>query len=229
MALLRGPVSYVRYQLDRPLTPAAQKKISDLLFEHRARELKLQASQLEQKVGWVPPFQEEGPRFGKHWDLSDCELSQGWLLKMRIESRSVPRELLSSLARERILEIEATTHEPLRGAARKDVLDELRNSLIERALPKISYVEAFLNQRGRLFLYCQSKTRQELFLDLFNKCFVRPLEAKLFAIEPPMLALSRKEWEHPDNVAESMRAIARLVPCPMVDTEQFSQTLPQFN
>ena len=115
-------------------------------------------------AGWVPP------RGIPNAPLVESVEGKHWLLKLTIESKSVPREVLTRHVDEEAAKIEdATGRKPSR-KQRKDIEAEVRLTLLPHAFPRRSSAQIWLSRElGLLMIDCGSSSRAEEIISMLVK------------------------------------------------------------
>lgn len=200
MSITGSSVSMTRYQLLGPKKRMNLSDLSDMLAKKQAKNVKISGVFKDLIYGWVRPIElcDESVSEHLHWDLSDCRIAEGYLLRIRIEKRQVPTKLMQLLLRERIAQKEAKSEEPISRKEKRSIKEELKNELVENCLPQIGYVDAFWNEKNRsVHLYSTTKRHQEIFESLFRETFLKDLDLSMVRVLPPLLGLleDKKDFE----------------------------------
>ena len=221
MGISKGSISLCRYRLIGAKL-ASPKQVEKYLQKFKSPPIKLDGPPKELKVGWVLPkglFPEE-ERYGDHWDLSDCLINDGYLLKLRMERRKVPSELVQ------LLYNQISTHDhhdkkKMKSKKKaKEMREELQETLLKQSLPVITYLEAHWKHDGNVTLFTTSKKSKEIFEEMFIKTFAKPLKALLVPISPPLMGMSAHNW---GKIAPTQKFIKRLEPV-LPSTQELSET-----
>jgi len=93
-------------------------------------------------VGWTPPRQEQGA-------LIESVGGQ-WIMKMMIETKSVPGSMVRKTADERAKEIEEQTGRRPKGKALKQLKEEITHELMPQAFPKQETITVWVDPKKRL-------------------------------------------------------------------------------
>ena len=104
MGIVSGTISITRFRVLGNLEMSL-KKINKNLQNYIGGDLLDTSHKAEQKASWVMPtgtIAGQDERDGDYWDMSDCELGEHYLLKLRIEKRKVPTEVLNQVAKKEI-------------------------------------------------------------------------------------------------------------------------------
>lgn len=195
MGFQNGSFSLTRYRVLGREKRLSIAELNAKFLSFQAGTLKLQNSTRELEYGWVLPDNPElddKREIEDSWTLSDCLYEDGILLRIRIEKRSVPQQLLNIVARKRWLqtkseEAEAKAEERVQ---KKQIVDEVKDELLRMSLPTLSYIDAFWkDQDDTVYLFSQGKSTRECFEDLFRKTFGSAHGLTLVRILPPVLGL----------------------------------------
>ena len=96
----------------------------------------------EKSIGWVPP------RGEAHGPLVESVAGQ-WILKLMIESKAVPGNVVRRKADERIAEIEAATGRKPGKKEKRDLMDDVLLSLLPQAFERQSTVLVWMDLENR--------------------------------------------------------------------------------
>lgn len=111
---------------------------------HVARFTECSASQ-EKSVGWVPP---RGDEYCAMVEIIDGQ----WLLKLMIETRTVPANVVRRKAQDQFDQIEATTGRKPGKKERREISEDVRLSLLPMAFSKQSSAQVWADPKAG-FLY----------------------------------------------------------------------------
>ena len=192
-----GGISLTRYRIIGGTNKPSLAQLNKNLKQWTASPLRLDGIYKELTYGWTRPQNpslEDAP-LNAHWDMSDCQVPEGFLLRFRIEKRQVPKSLLQLVLKEKI-EIEYDVKGKYPGHKRKKVLsEELQQELMSKCLPKVSYHDAlWQDDKQRVLVFGNSRQVLETFEVLFRESFAKPLKKNLIRISPPLAGLSEEEW-----------------------------------
>ncbi len=218
MSLQQGSFSLTRYRVVGRRKRLSIAELNQNLFSYQAAPITLKRAAREMTYGWVLPDNPEledaaGDRQDS-WDLSDCLFEDGILLRIRLDKKSVSSQLQQALVRQRWLDIEK--HEKTDAGAgkessrvqRKQILDQVKEELLELSLPTISFVEAYWkDQEDVVYLFSQSKMARDAFEELFRKTFGETHNLSLFRILPPLMGLTPEAWE---SLSEGSKLLEKL-------------------
>ena len=215
MGLQSGSVSLCRYRLLGAGKRHRLSQLGDLLESHKAGPLKLSGVHSEERVGWVRPVGLDNVELPPDapWDLTHCQVDDGFVLRLRIERRKVPATLLQLVYKQRFHEVEAKTGKTPGPKDRKDLREEVKKELMARALPTLAHLDAFWrDEEGELALFTTGKKARELFEGLFLKTFAQPLGQTLVRIDPPLMGLTRDQWEDSQVASETLGRLSLTTP-----------------
>lgn len=220
-----------RYRLlPGPETPRSLSlaRLNDLMAPHLAGEVRLKGVQKEELFGWVKPIALEkvagAPALDDptaHWDLSDCQVDDGLLLRLRLERRKVPAALLQLIYKRRLYELVAKGGKQPSPQARRDLRDEIQRDLLGQALPTLAHVDAYWRTRHEdILLFATGKKVRERFEALFNASFAEPLGYRLVSLDPPLQALSRDQWLDSDVASATLGRLSSTTPVAFAQQDQ---------
>lgn len=215
MGIHSGSLSLCRYRLvgERRFGPERLSTLNGMLEHYKAAPLKLTGVKKEEASGWVRPLgamtdmgADDDP--DASWDMTHCQVDDGFLLRFRIEKRRVPGTLLQLLYKQKYYAARNAGGKPPGPKARRDMKDELKLDLTGKALPQVAHVDAFWRERqGEVLLFATGKKLRETFEKLFAATFATPLELSLVRVEAPLMGLTATEWQ---DTAVAMPTLGRL-------------------
>lgn len=198
LAIHSGSISLCRYRLLGGSGRISLAKLSQCLGPHKAGPLKLSGVTKEELVGWVRPLGIEKTELPPDapWTMDDCQVDDGFVLRLRIEQRKVPAQLLQLIYKQRFFELQAKSGKTPGPKERRELKETLKTELMGRALPALSHLEAFWRDAtGELMLFTTGKKARQRFEQAFQQTFADPLDLTLVRIDPPLLGLSKDQWE----------------------------------
>lgn len=215
MGIQNGSLSLCRYRLlgagKRPSIGA----LNSMFEPHKAGPLKLKDVYREDICGWVRPVGLEKVDIpeGLSWDLSHCELDDGYLLRVRQERRRVPGSLIQLVYKQKFTEIETKSGKPPGPKERRDLKDQVKRELLGRALPSVTHIDGFWRDRlGELTLFATGKKQREAFEHLFQASFASPLGLTLVRLDPPLLGLTAEAWTDSDIARQTFGRLSSTTP-----------------
>jgi recombination associated protein RdgC len=209
-----GSISLTRYRV-LGLNNLSIAKLSKNFAPFQAKKIRFSGTAKPELVGWALPLISKADAISQndHWDMSHCRTDAGFALKVRLERRVVPQELLRIIFVERLEELENKSAKPLSRQEKKTMREALADELLEQALPTISYLDAMWDDlQGQVLLFTASKKARDLFENLFRKSFTEPHKGTLIRVAPPLMGLSDKEWMETSGLAEALERLASTVP-----------------
>lgn len=213
MGIQSGSMSMTRYQYitKNKITIA---KLNTNLVRYQSKKLRLTHSTNAEKMGWVLPDGIEDDLTNlSHWDMSHCQVTDGFLLKIRVEKKTVSPELHALIYRNRWHSLNKSKPEGVSRAEKKALKDEIRAELLSKSLPSISYIDAFWNtDTSEILLFTTSKHKRELFQKLFRETFTEATPGTLQVIEAPLLGFSSNDWLDPNQSKKTIDRLSLLVP-----------------
>ena len=149
----------------------------------------------EKSVGWIPP---RGEAYGP---LVESVGGQ-WIMKLMIESKAVPGNVVRRKADERITEIEAATGRKPGKKEKRDIMDDVLMSLLPQAFARQSTVVVWMDlENRRLVLNAGSQGKSdEVMSALMNVMgglsvsLIQTVTSPQAAMTQWLLAPSEDEW-----------------------------------
>jgi hypothetical protein len=227
MTIYSGQINVTRYKVMRPDTdkkrPVPHATLNKAAAEWKAPPLtalldeKKGASAREMTAGWVAPegisavkewrngVDEAGlaNRDESSWDLSMGAVNDGIMLRVRIDRRRVPAALVNAVYKHKL-----GAEETVKGGRRKrlaraerDALKQhVRDTLVSRALPSFTFVDAFWRESaGEMLVFTTSEPALKSFEELFARTFGAAASVSLTRIQPPMTAAPEEFWASSKN------------------------------
>ncbi len=217
MSLHQGGFSLTRYRVLGRQKNLSVAELNRDFFGFQAAPISLNRSAYELRCGWElplnPELEDSLPQREK-WDISDCLFEDGILLRFRIERKTVPAQLLQAIVRQRWQDKEKPEEDeqPAR-ALKKQVHDEVREELLQLALPSISFVDAYWKDQDDLvYLFSQSKMARDCFEELFRKSFGQAHDLSLFRVLPPLLGIAKEQLHQVPQQSESFERLVMTTP-----------------
>lgn len=215
MGLISGSLSMTRYKVLGLKKSVTMAELNDCLLPMQSKSLRLSGVLREQSFGWVRPTSTEPLPLSEtdHWDLSECRAGDGFVLRIRVERRAVPSRLLQLVLKERILKKEAKRAKPLSRNERRQIMEDTKKELVERALPNLSYIDVYWRERhGSVYVLTQSKRALAIFEELFRKTFGEPLDLSTFQMTPPLNTIPSNLWRASGAEDPYLKRLALTIP-----------------
>lgn len=195
MSVHQGSFSISRYRVVGRKKNLSIAELNKNLPKHRLMPFSLNKTPTELSFGWDAPWGDLETK-GKHWDMSDCQVDDGFWLRVRTEKRTVSHQLLQLVVsgeEQKILA--ASDTETISRKKRKELLEDSRRELLKQTLPTIRYFEAFWKDKeDTIFLFSTSKANRSIFEELFRKTFGSVHELSIVLMTPPLLGIDEKVW-----------------------------------
>jgi DNA recombination-dependent growth factor C len=194
--------------------------LNELFAAYRSGPVKLSGVTREEVVGWVRPLGLDmvGDEVEDVWDLTHCEIDEGFLLRMRIERRKAPAQLIQMIYKQRFLAHQRESGKAPGPKLRKELKEQVKMELTTRALPQLAYVDAFWRDReGELMLFATGKKLRDTFQRLFHETFATALGLTLVSIDPPLMGLARDAWEDSAVASETLGRLSLATPMAIAD------------
>ncbi len=217
MGIQSGTVSLSRFRLLNTEKSYKLNELNPLLENYRSGPISLKKIGKELSFGWVRPLGLDDIELppDAHWDMSHTRVGDGYMLRLRMEKRSVPAPLVQILYKQEIYKFESESGKLPGRKERTQIKDDLKRELLSKALPAISHIDAYWNEkRSDLTVFSTSKAAKTAFIDLFSKSFGDSLGITVVPIEPPLLGLSNDQWEDADSAEETLELMQQTSPLP---------------
>lgn len=198
MSVHQGSFSLTRYRLIGGAGSFKYKQLNEELGRYQARPIRLKGVHKPTHYGWVRP---QGPvddnlPTEEQWDMADCRVGDGYLLRIRVEKRKIPAQLLNIVFKKRLQQRLKGRKEPLGRKDRQELLEGVKGELLDQCLPAISYVEAFWDEPKReVVVFTTARSSLTIFEELFRKTFSDHLGLAMVRIMPPLQGLTHEEWQ----------------------------------
>lgn len=180
MGIYNGTVAFQRYLVHGGPRKLTISSLSDLLAPFKAPSLKLDQSAKSERVGWVRPLTPDSADAGLDdsiWDISDCIVGGGVLLRMRTERRKVPSTLLQMIYKQKIAEYYQESGKPLTRPERQKLKNDITHDLMRRSLPQVTFTDLLWKLEAKeLFVFSRSKGACDRALQLFDETFTKELK-----------------------------------------------------
>lgn len=214
MGLASGAMSMTRYKV-LGLSKPSLTDLNQGIAPFKAKPLSLEGNQKPEIAYWVLPNLPDLEREGDYWDMSDCQTEGGYVMRIRIEKRSVPGELLKSLHKEHLQALAKTLERRPSRVESRQAKEQLKEELLGKALPTIRFIDLFWSeQTDEITVFTTSKNSCSVFEHIFRKSILTPLGGELVCLVPPLFGLDEMDWKGHSQRAES---IGRLVPATLAD------------
>ena len=216
----------IHFEKRRPTHSWSQ--LNKLLDPWKAPPVSLERKLAPEIAGWVFPsgskalamMADEDLPPDHPWDLEMCSVQGVTLLRLRIEKRQVPNQLLQELYRHEIYQHVAKFGQNPKPAEKKQIKQDLQNQLTRRALPSIQYVDGlwFIDDQ-KLWVMSTGKRQRDVFKDYFTKTFLAPLQGVALETTAPLMALKNltdpADSEQSTLASETLKLLSSTVPVSM--------------
>ena len=183
MGIYSGTVAFNRFRIMGLGKKPTISRLSELLDNFKAPVLKIDGPPRAEAIGWVRPLTPQDPDVlgeDSHWDISDCQITGGTMLRVRYERRKIPMSLLQMLYKQKLSEHIKSTGKNMGRADRQKLKEDIAGDLLRRTLPQIQFTDVlWRDKENELYIYSGSKTACERVLNLFNQTFASELDCSL--------------------------------------------------
>ncbi len=210
MGIYNGSVSFSRYRVFSSGKRPTIARLSELLDSFKAPKLKIDGSPKAELIGWVRPLTPQDKDLAdtdSHWDISDCQVSGGLMMRVRYERRKIPASLLQMLYRQKIAEHTVANGKPMGRLERQKLKEDIASDLLRRTLPQVQFTDVlWRDDEQELLIFSGSKSVSERILQLFGQTFGDELDLLVTRLN------ATTSWiEHEDSVTR-MSALAKTEP-----------------
>ena len=193
MGIYQGGFGLTRYRVLGSVGKQSIETLSEYVQKSLAPKIKIDGPVRQEAIGWVRPLtlsDEETVSEDSHWDFSDCQVDDGYLLRVRFEMRKVPSSLIQTLYRTKIRDHLQKTGKAMPRKDRQEYKQSLVQDLTKRCLPIIQFTDAYWRiDQNELHVYSTSVKERERFETLFLKTFGTGLGIQLFKLSGPQVFL----------------------------------------
>jgi DNA recombination-dependent growth factor C len=178
MGALNGSISVRRYRIVDPLPDGVRQKFVRGVRAHAFAPLDNKGDQ-ERSVGWVSMLNHDDTDLRADKIFFVCAGGEQLRLALRIDVLKPPPAEVRRQLQTRAAAMEAEQGRPLSRREKSALKDEIVRLLRQRTLPRVRVVDVVWNvDSGRLYLWSQTKSVNELFIDQFVKSFGLRLEVE---------------------------------------------------
>jgi DNA recombination-dependent growth factor C len=210
MGIYNGSVSFSRYRVVLGGKSPSIKQLSELLDPFKAPKLKIDGSPKAETIGWVRPLTPQDKDLidsDSHWDMSDCQVTGGLMLRVRYERRKVPSSLLQMLYRQKLAENTTGDSKPLGRLERQKLKESIAADLLRRTLPQIQFTDVlWRDNEQELLIFSASKTVSERILQLFAQTFGEDLNLLVSRLN------AASSWIEQDDSPARLARLAKTEP-----------------
>ena len=180
MSIYQGGFSVSRFKLIGDYKGNISE-LDEAIRKNRLKPFKLgQSVRKEIQYGWVQASVpgDESEDNGDQWSISDGQLADSFLLRMRIDKRMIPRALLQNLYTDALKKGENQSKSGrLSRQDKKQILQDLKEELLGVSLPNMSFLDGLWKvDENLLYVFTTGKRNLALFEDLFRKTFCKAFD-----------------------------------------------------
>ena len=183
MGIYNGSLAFTRYKVLGDLGKSSIASLSKLLKPFVAPPITLDGPAKPELVGWVRPLthsDEEIVSEDSHWDMSDCQVSNSYLMRLRYERRKVPASLVQMMYKQKLRDHLKNTGKNMPRTERQEFKEKLMQDLLKRTLPQVTYTDIlWRSDEQELMVFSSSKTVRQRVEQLFHQTFGKPLDLSL--------------------------------------------------
>jgi DNA recombination-dependent growth factor C len=210
MGIYSNSVTFSRYRVIVPGKPPTIAKLSQLLDAFKAPKLSLDGLPKAESIGWTRPpaaDAQDDMVYDSHWDMSDCQVSEGFMMRVRYERRRVPMSLLQMLFGQKLAEATAEKGQPLGRLERRRLKESTAAHLARRALPEVQFTDVLWRDASHeLLIFSASKSGVERVVQLFVQTFGTELNMLISRLTPTT------SWIDDDDSSVRLTKLAKTGP-----------------
>jgi recombination associated protein RdgC len=212
MGIYNGTVAYNRFRVIGTGKKHTIARLSSLLDPFKAPTLRIDGTPKAEIVGWVRPLTPQDASIigdDAHWDISDCQVASGIMLRLRYERRKIPTSLLQMLFKQELAKSNKATGKNMGRQERQKLKEEIAAELLRRTLPQIQFVDALWKDTdNELLVFTSSKGATDRVLQLFNQTFANELDLSLSTLNTTAAWIESDESDaRLDRIAKTEPAI----------------------
>lgn len=215
MGIYQGSLAFTRYRVLGNPGKTTIASLSKLLAPFIAPPLKMDGPTKPESMGWVRPLtatDEEAVSDDSHWDMSDCHIDDGFLMRLRYERRKIPASLMQMLFRGKIREHLQKAGKPMPRAARQELKQQLMTDLLKRTLPVIQFTDVLWKEReGLLLVFSTSKSVRQRVEQMFHETFGTKLDLSLMKLDAPMTFLGDEDADE-NELSKKLSRLEKMEP-----------------
>lgn len=199
MGIYQGTLAFTRYRVVGELAKASHASLSKHLAGYRAPKLRITDAlpSKPESIGWIRPLiatDEDAVSEDSHWDMADCAVDGGYLLRIRYERRKVPTMILQTLFRSKIREHLQKTGKAMPRQERQELKQQLMTDLTKRTLPVIQFTDVLWREDdSELYVFATSKSARQRAEQLFHQTFGDPLNLSLLRLDGTLAFLDDED------------------------------------
>jgi hypothetical protein len=187
MSVYSGSLAITRYRVVGDPGRTTNASLSKLLDAFRASPIKFDGPAKPESIGWVRPLTPNDAEISgedAHWDMTDCRVRDGYLLRSRYERRKVSSALLNMLYRNKLDAHLQKTGKTMRRDERQKLKHEIVLDLTKRTLPSLQFTDVFWrDEASELIIFSTSKSVRQRIEQLFYQTFGSKLDLSLIRID----------------------------------------------
>lgn len=180
MGIYNGTVAYNRFRVISAGKKPSINRLSELLDAFKSPALKIDGTPKSELIGWVRPLTPQDPDVlgeDAHWDISDCQVTGGIMLRIRYERRKVSAGLLQMLYKQQLTNHLKSTGKNMGRVDRQKLKEQIGTDLLKRTLPQITFTDLlWKDSESELYIFSGSKAVAERSLQLFHQTFGNELD-----------------------------------------------------
>ena len=211
MGIYQGSLSFTRYRVLGETEKLTIAELSKLIKPFLAAPLRIDGPVKPESIGWVRPLtasDEELVGEDSHWDLSDCQVENGYLMRLRYERRRVSPNIMQMLYKQSLRDHLKKSGKNMPRAERQ----KLKDDLMGRTLPQLQFIDLHWQDADReLIIFTTGKAARQRAEQLFHQTFCDKLDLSLVRLDGCLAFLGDESVEE-DDLAQRLRQWSAVEP-----------------
>lgn len=215
MSIYNGSLALTRYKVLGDVSKSSIASLSKLLKPFVAPPITLEGPVKPERIGWVRPLTQSDEDIvseDSHWDMSDCHISDSYLMRLRYERRKVPASLVQMMYKQKLRDHLKQTGKNMPRAERQEFKATLMQDLLKRTLPQVTYTDVlWRSEQHELMVFSSSKTIRQRVEQLFHQTFGKSLDLSLVRFDGTLAFLDDDDAD--ENVlTQKLRRMIKIEP-----------------
>lgn len=215
VGIYQGSLAFTRYRVLGDPGKTTIASLSKLIQPFIAPPLRIDGPVKPENIGWVRPLtasDEDVVSEDSHWDLSDCHVNDGFLLRLRYEKRKIPASLVQTFYKSHMREHLQKNGKNMPKSDRQEYKQKLMTDLLKRALPVIQFTDGYWRETaGELLVFSTSNSVRLRFEQLFHQSFGAKLDLSLIRLDGPLTFLEHQDADE-KTLAKRLSRLAKIEP-----------------
>jgi DNA recombination-dependent growth factor C len=202
MSIYNGSLAFTRYKVLGEPSKSSISALSKVITPFLAPPITIDGPVKPESMGWVRPLtksDEEIVSEDSHWDMSDCQVNNAFLLRIRYERRKVPAALVQMLYKQKLREHLKSTGKNMKRTERQEFKEKLVQDLLKKTLPAVTYTDLLWNlDEHEVLIFSASKSVRQRAEQLFYQTFGKPFDISLIRFDGALAFLDDDDADEKD-------------------------------